>query len=222
MGQIGEDIWTEFWMVHAAAAAKSLQSCPALCDPIDGSPPGSPIPGILQARTLEWVAISSPSAWKWKVQVKSLSCVWLSATPGTAAYQAPPSTGFSREEYWSGLPLPSPEWLMGAQQKNEKREREGDEVKGKPVRRPKAWNSIKSTESLKWSRTSRGSGGCWDTAKGCNQVKNTFSICSGKLQPRNSEEPLKNLDSRQRNSYFHYCTVIIMAEVYTRTWSGNG
>ena len=77
----------------AAAAAASLQSCPTLCDPIDGSPPGSPIPGILQARTLEWVAISFSSAWKWKVKVKSLIRVQLSATPWTAAYQAPPSMG---------------------------------------------------------------------------------------------------------------------------------
>ena len=86
----------------AAAAAKSLQSCPTLCDPIDGSPPGSPVPGILQARTLEWVAISFSNAWKWKVKVKSLSRVWLFATPWTAAYQAPPSMGFSRQEHWSG------------------------------------------------------------------------------------------------------------------------
>ena len=92
----------------AAAAAKSLQSCPTLCDPIDSSPPGSPIPGILQARTLEWVAISFSSAGKWKVKVKWLSRVLLLATPWTAAYQAPPSMGFSRQEYWSGLPLPSP------------------------------------------------------------------------------------------------------------------
>ena len=91
----------------AAAAAKSLQSCPTLCDPIDGSPPGSPVPGILQARTLEWVAVSFSSAWKWKVKVKSLSRVRLLATPWTAAYQAPLSMGFSRQEYWSGLPLPS-------------------------------------------------------------------------------------------------------------------
>ena len=90
------------------AAAKSLQSCPTLCDPIDGSPPRSPIPGILQARTLEWVAISFSNAWKWKVKVKSLSCVRLFATPWTAAFQAPSSMGFSRQEYWSGVPLPSP------------------------------------------------------------------------------------------------------------------
>ena len=92
----------------AAAAAKSLQSCPTLCDPIDGSPPGSPVPQILQARVLEWVAISFSNAWKWKVKVKSLSRVWLLATSWTAAYQAPPSMGFSRQEYWSGVPLPSP------------------------------------------------------------------------------------------------------------------
>ena len=99
---------TEHMYAAAAAAAKSLQSCPTLCDPTDGSPPGSPVPGILQARTLEWVAISFSNAWKWKVKVKSLSRVWLSATPRTAAYQAPPSIGFSRQEYWSGMPLPSP------------------------------------------------------------------------------------------------------------------
>ena len=95
--------------MYAAAAAKSLQSCPTLCDPIDGSPPGSPVPGILQARTLEWVAISFSNAWKWKGKVKSLSCGRLLATPWTAAYQAPPSMGFSRQEYWSGVPLPSPQ-----------------------------------------------------------------------------------------------------------------
>ena len=92
----------------AAAAAKSLQSCPTLWDPIDGSPRGSPTPGILQARTLEWVAISSSNAWKWKVKVKSLSRVQLLVTPWTAAHQAPPCMGFSRQEYWSGVPLPSP------------------------------------------------------------------------------------------------------------------
>ena len=91
-----------------AAAAKSLQLCPTLCDPIDGSPPGSPVPEILQARILEWVAISFSNAWKWKVKVKSLSRVRLPATPWTAAYQAPLSMGFSRREYWSGVPLPSP------------------------------------------------------------------------------------------------------------------
>ena len=70
---------------------------------MDGSPPGSPIPGILQARTLEWVAISFSNAWKWKVKVTSLSRVRLLATPWTAAFQAPPSMGFSRQEYWSYL-----------------------------------------------------------------------------------------------------------------------
>ena len=106
--------WKIPWMEEScrlqsmAAAAKSLQSCPTLCDPRDGSPPGSPVPGILQARTLEWVAISFSNAWKWKVNVKSLSRVRLSATPWTAAYQAPLSMGYSRQEYWSGVPLPSP------------------------------------------------------------------------------------------------------------------
>ena len=88
------------------SAAKSLQSCPTLCDPRDGSPPGSSVPGILQARTLEWVASAFSNAWKWKVKVKSLSHVRPLATPWTAAHQAPPSMGFSRQEYWSGVPLP--------------------------------------------------------------------------------------------------------------------
>ena len=89
-----------------AAAAESLQSCLTLC-----SPTGSPVPGILQARTLEWAAISFSNAWKWDVKVKSLSHVRLFAIPWTAAYQAPPSMGFSRQEYWSGVPLPSPQEL---------------------------------------------------------------------------------------------------------------
>ena len=97
--------------MYAAAAAKSLQSCPILCNPIDGSPPGSTTPGILQARTLEWVAISFSNAWKWKVKVKLVSRVWLLATPWTAAYQAPPSMGFSRQENWSGVPVPSPQYV---------------------------------------------------------------------------------------------------------------
>ena len=87
------------YIAIATAAAKSLRSCPTLCDPI---------PGILQAGTLEWAAISFSNAWEWRVKVKSLSHVRLFATPWTAAHQAPPSMGFSRQEYWSGVPLPSP------------------------------------------------------------------------------------------------------------------
>ena len=94
----------------AAAAAKSLQSCPTLYDPTDGSPPGSTVPGILQARTLEWVAISFSNAWKWKWS-RSVS-VRLFVIPWTTAYQAPPSMGFSRQEYWSGVPLPSPKTML--------------------------------------------------------------------------------------------------------------
>ena len=91
-----------------SVAVKLLQLCLTLCDPTDSSPPGFSVPGILQARILEWVAISFSNAWKWKVKVKSLSHVWLLATPRTAAYQAPPSMGFSSQEYWSGVPLLSP------------------------------------------------------------------------------------------------------------------
>ena len=99
-------------MCYLHIAAKSPQSCPTLCDPIDGSPSGSPVPGILKTRTLEWVAISFSNVWKWKVKVKSVSRVRLLATPWTAAYQAPPSMGFSRQEYWSGVPLPSPIYIL--------------------------------------------------------------------------------------------------------------
>ena len=93
-----EKVCWKYQFTAAAATAKSLQPCPTLCDPV---------PGILQARTLEWVAVSFSNAWKWKVKVKLLSHVWLFLTPWTAAYQAPPSMGFSRQEYWSGVTLPS-------------------------------------------------------------------------------------------------------------------
>ena len=102
------------WKVFAAAAAaKSLQSCPTPRNPTDGSPLGSSVPGILQARIPEWVAISFSNAWKSKVKVKSLSRARLLATPWTAAYQAPPSMEFSRQECWSGVPLPSPIGELG-------------------------------------------------------------------------------------------------------------
>ena len=91
----------------AAAATKSLQSCPTLCDPIEGSPPGSAVPGILQARTLEWVAISFSNAWKWKVKVKSLSRVWLLADPMDCSLPGSSIHGIFQQEYWSGVPLPS-------------------------------------------------------------------------------------------------------------------
>ena len=102
----------QFQVQSAAAAAESLQSCLTMCDPIDSSPPGCPIPGILQARTLECVAISFSNAWKWKVKVKSLSRVRPSVTPWTAAFQAPPPMGFSRQKYWSGVSLPSPKYSL--------------------------------------------------------------------------------------------------------------
>ena len=97
-----------FFALICVVAAASLQSCLTLCNPRDSSPPGSPVPGILQARTLEWVDISFSNAWRWKVKVKSLSHAWLLVTLWTAAYQPSPSRGFSRQEYWSGVPLPSP------------------------------------------------------------------------------------------------------------------
>ena len=98
-------------MHESESESEVSQSCQTLCDPIDSLPPGSSVPGILQARTLEWVAISFSNAWKWKAKVKSLSPVRLLATPWTTAYQALLSMGFSRQEYWSGVPLPSPNML---------------------------------------------------------------------------------------------------------------
>ena len=116
-GSCYQEKWKAFAQVEGMLCyAKSLQSCLTLCEPIDSSPPGSPVPGILQARTPELVAISFSNAWKWKEKVKSLSHVRPSATPWTA-FQAPLSMGFSRQEYWSGVPLPSPQvegysWLI--------------------------------------------------------------------------------------------------------------
>ena len=102
-----------FHMIYsAAAAAKSLQSCPTLCDPVDGSSPGSPVSGIPQTRTLEWVTISFSNAWKRKVKVKSLSHVRLLATRWIAAHQAPLSMEFATQEYWSVVPSPSPDWCL--------------------------------------------------------------------------------------------------------------
>ena len=138
----------------AAAAAKSLQSCPTLCNPVDGSPLGSAVPGILQARTLERVAISFSSAGKWKVKVKSLSRVRLLVTSWTAAYRAPPSMGFSRQEYWSGVPLPSPlQYKVKYFLKNRKK---------KKVRSLITWQRIKKLIIVKYLLcTIQGSGLQW-------------------------------------------------------------
>ena len=98
------------WIQCGPAAA--AESCLTLCDPIDENPPGSSVPGILQARTLEWVVLSFSNAWKWKVKGKPLSRVQLLATPWTIAYQAPPSMGFSKQEYWNGVSFPSPSVVL--------------------------------------------------------------------------------------------------------------
>ena len=119
--EIGYILTMEYNNISMLCYAKSLQSCPTLCDPIDGNPPRSPVPGILRARTLERVAISFSNAWKWKEKVKSLSRVRLLATPWAAAYQAPPSMGFSRQEYWSGVPLPSPNISIISAKKKKKK-----------------------------------------------------------------------------------------------------
>ena len=138
--------------LYAAAAAKLLQSCPTLCDPIDGSPQGSPIPGILQTRTLEWVAISFSNAWKWKVKVKSLSHVRLFATPWTAAYQAPLSMGLPRQEYWSGVPLPSPalyavSCIYNILEKTLESPLDSKEIKPVKPKRHKLWIFIRRTDA---------------------------------------------------------------------------
>ena len=151
-------------MYFVAAAAKSLQSRLTLWDPIDGSPPGSAVPGILQARTLEGVAISFSNAWKWKVKVKSLSRVWLAAIPWTAAYQAPPSMGFSR---WDPFNLLHCKWLDHKQQ--------GGGVGGvrnRPCGRRRCWwylllwNSFLFGKQMWW-----GSRTCWTFKLGVGWVK---------------------------------------------------
>ena len=110
-------------------------SCVRLCNPI---------PGILQARTLEWVAISFSNAWKWKVKVKLLSWVRLSVTPWTAAYQAPLSMGFSRQEYWSGVPLPSPSGSLKSFKKQHllasHNKEKSDIDKHRQMHKPKGWD----------------------------------------------------------------------------------
>ena len=173
-------------LLEVAAAAKSLQSCPTLCDPVDGSPPGSPVPGILQARTLEWVAISFSSAWKWKVKGKSLSCVRLLETPWTTARQAPPPMGFSRQEYWSGLPLPSPLLEVGG---DLMKPLEGEE--GSPVWKCLLWGDGTVIKSSWWTLASNA---CllqplnqWSWSSGYNRMScRTWKIqmaspCSGFL-----------------------------------------
>ena len=115
VSQISGRFFTNWATKCAAAAAKSHQSCPTLCEPITTAHQ-APVPGILQARTLEWAAISFSSTWKWKVKVKSLRRVRLFETPWTVAHQAPPSMGFSRQEYWSGAPLSSPQGVLSRYQ----------------------------------------------------------------------------------------------------------
>ena len=129
-------------------AAKSLQLCPTLWDHIDGSPPGSLVPRILQARTLEWVAISFSNAWKWKVKVKLLSRVRLLVTPWTAAHQAPPPMGFSRQEYWSGVPSPSP--LEGVNSRLNDTEEQMSELEDRALKITKQKERIKSKK--KWGQ----------------------------------------------------------------------
>ena len=141
--------------MSAAAAARSLQSCPTLCDPIDGLPPGSPVPGILQARMLEWVAISFSNAWKWKVKVKSLSRVQLLATPWTVAYQAPPSMGFSRQECWSGLPFPSPADLPDPGIEPRSPTLQADALPSKPPGKLKPQLKCRGVNSASWAALSR-------------------------------------------------------------------
>ena len=140
-------------MAAAAAAAKLLQSCPTLCDPIDGLLPGSSVPGILQARTLEWVAISFSNAWKWKVKVKSLSRVRPLATPWTAAHQVPPSMGFSRQEYWSGVPSPSPNTVAvtSITQKTELRWPWDDRTGGQVAKKPREMSSWAKESICPWN-----------------------------------------------------------------------
>ena len=153
---------------RAAAAAKLLQSCLTLCNPIDGSPSGSTIPGILQARTLEWVAISFSNAWKWKVKVKLLSRVRLLGIPWTAAHQAPASMGFSRQEYCSGVPLPSPQKRAAAAKSHQSCLTLCDPIYGSPSGSSVPW--ILQARTLEWVAIS------FPTKKGYWQVNTELAI----------------------------------------------
>ena len=155
-----------------AAAAKSLQSCPTLCDHIYGSPPGSPIPGILQARTLEWVAISFSNACKWKVKVKSLSCVRPLATPWTEAYQAPLFMGFSRQKGTGRQMLSTHKLWKGAPRESFTKIRSAhEEQRASPHSPVRCW-LMRETEWLSRGLCEQGDKeNCWEmggsTQKGC-------------------------------------------------------
>ena len=160
--------WTPCLTPAAAAAAKSLQSCPILCNPIDGSPPGSPIPGILQARILEWVAISFSKAWKWKVKVKSLSRIDSSRPHGLQPTRLLRPWDFSRQEYWSGVPLPSP--LTPAVSLNKGRMSQEPHI-GKEIVNLKIgnWVYIKSQQKNVQSLWKKGKGGWMSKMRAGNQ-----------------------------------------------------
>ena len=154
--------------------------CSTLCDPIDGSPPGSPVPGILQARTLEWVAISVSNTWKWKVKVKSLSHVWLFATPWTAAYKAPPYMGFFRQEYWSGVPLPSPKKLHSVCLYKQNDRKDNIKMSSFPISSSsQIWLNIKTKrgiEIINWYRVTIRNSDLTDSLRGLgvNILNNAF------------------------------------------------
>ena len=158
------------------AAAKLLQSCPTLCDPIDGSPPVSALPRIPQARTLEWAAISFCSAWKWKVKVKLFSRVWLFATPWTAAHQARLPMGFSRQEYWSGLPLPLlslTKWALISLILCPPLSRLGRDAGGWPISRGRAKSKAEQQGGV-WSKRIIGAHSCSGRCNGlhsCNKLE---------------------------------------------------
>ena len=178
--------------IAAATAAKSLQLCPTLCNPIDGSPPGSPIPGILQARTLEWVAISFSNAWKWKVKVKSLSRVRLLATPWTTAYRAAPSTGFSRQEYRSGMPLPSPEEVLQIAEKRTEAKGKGErkrhtQLNTKFQRRARRDRKALNEQCKEIEENNR-MGKTRDLFKKIRDTKGTFHAKMGTIKDRNGKE----------------------------------
>ena len=175
-------------------SAKSLQLCPTLCDPRDSSPPGSPVPGILQARTLEWVAISFSNAWKWKVKVNSLSRARLAATPWTAAYQAPPSTGLSKQEYWSGVPSPSPKASKEALKITEKRREvksKGEKERYTHLNAEFQWISRRDkkaflSDQCKEIEENNRMGKTRDLFKKMRDTKGTFHVKMGSIKDRNA------------------------------------
>ena len=202
-------------MIHSAAA-KSLQSCLTLCDPIDGSPPGSPVPGILQARALVWVAISFCNAWKWKVKARSLSRVRLFATPWTEAHQAPLSMGWSRQDYWSMLPFPGD---LPNQGRNLKSAFQSDSLLSETQGKTRVWKKWEKRDFVNWNllfTIVTGSSVQFSSVQSLSRVRLMMTPwtvpCQASLCINNSQSPPKllSIESVMPSSHLILCRPLLL------------